>query len=911
MRIQTFTLITLLSILIANPLTAQLRINEVSAANRNIYTDYFGEHEDWIELFNSGSATIDLTGYYLSDNIDNPTKWAFPAGAAIDPGQYLVIFASGRDGYYFGQWHASFRITQTAEEDAVLADPAGNVIDQFHWEDPNRANHSYGRNAAGDWKIYDQPTPGAVNNTIARNDYTPIPIINLPAGFYTNPLSVSIFGPVGLTIRYTTDGSEPIATSPAYSGPIDISETTVLRARVFSSDPLVLPGLTQTNTYFINVSHTIPVISVAGGELDELLNGSYSSPWGSFELFENGEQIDEAEGEYNKHGNDSWAYGQRGIDYITRDEFGYDDEIEHKVFDNSDREEYQRLILKAAANDNYPAHNNGAHIRDAYAHTLSQRAGLELDERTYKPCVLYANGEYWGVYEIREKVDDSDFTEYYYNQGKYDIDMIKTWGATWIEYGDWADWYTLHNFITTNDMSAQPNYEIVKDQLNVLSLIDYMILNTHVVCKDWLNWNTAWWRGRNPEGEQLKWRYLLWDLDAIFGHYVNYTSIPDVSPNADPCDNEEYSDSSDPQGHVDLIVSLMENEEFHALYVNRYADLNNTYLSCEYMIALLDSMIAVIEPEMYGQVARWGGSYQSWLINVQTIRDFINARCIVINGGIGDCYEVSGPYPLQVRVEPAGFSNKVLVNTIAPDTYPYDAEYFGDIPITLTAQPAQGWELDHWEVANQVFGPDATSDAISLSMIMGDTITAFFAPDVPCASPSTIEIDSTATTISLSWNGPFNTISYIVRWRDAESGQWEAISVLDPEFIIEGLNNCSTYEIEVFSVCGNTVSADVAFSVSTACANSATEPAGLAEVSVYPNPFRDQFTCEIDLMDAGPLKATLLTTAGAVVAQQSWEQLSPGQNMLALELPSSAGAGMYILRLQTERGIYTKRIVKQ
>lgn len=911
MRIRNFTLTTLLCLLIAGSLAAQLRINEVSAANRNTYQDYYGEFEDWIELYNSGATTINLEGYYLSDNLNIPAKWAFPAGASLGPGQYLVIFCSGRDGYFFGQWHTSFRITQTSEEDAVLADPAGNIIDQFTFEDPNRVNHSFGRNQAGDWKIYAQPTPGTANTTAAFNDYTPRPILNVPAGFYDAPVSVSIFGPAGMTIRYTTDGSEPVASSPVYSAPINITETTVVRARVFSSDPLILPGLTQTNTYFINVSHTIPVISVAGGELDELLNGAYSSPLGSIELFENNELIDEAEGEYNKHGNDSWAYAQRGIDYITRDEFGYDDEIEHKVFDNSDREEFQRLILKAAANDNYPFHGNGAHIRDAYAHTLSQRAGMELDERTYKPCVLYLNGEYWGVYEIREKVDDSDYTEYYYNQGKYEIDMIKTWGNTWIEYGDWADWYALHNFITTNDMSAQPNYEIVKDQLNVLSLIDYMILNTHVVCKDWLNWNTAWWRGRNPEGEQLKWRYLLWDLDAIFGHYVNYTGIPDITPFADPCDNEEYGPNSDPEGHVDLIISLMANEEFHALYVNRYADLNNTYLSCEYMIALLDTMVNTIAPEMYGQVARWGGSYQSWLLNVQTIRDFINTRCTVINGGIGDCYEVSGPYPLQVRVEPAGFANKVLVNTIAPDNYPYDAEYFGDIPITLTAQPAQGWKLDYWEVANQTFGPDATADAITLSMIMGDTITAFFVPEVPCAAPVSFEIDSTATTISLAWNGPFNSISYIVRWRDTESGQWETNSTLDPEYLIEGLNNCSSYEIEIFSVCGNAISGDIALTVSTACVNSATEPAGLAEVAVYPNPFRDQFTCEVDLLESGPMRAVLLNAAGSVVAQQSWAQLSAGRNLLPLDIPSAASAGVYILRLQTERGIYTKRIIKQ
>ena len=174
---------------------------------------------------------------------------------------------------------------------------------------------------------------------------------------------------------------------------------------------------------------------------------------------------------------------------------------------------------------------------------------MELDERTYEPCVVYLNGEYWGVYEIREKVDDHDFTKEYYDQGKRWIDFIKTWGGTWQEYGSWDDWYTLHDFIVDEDMSIDANYEQAIEELNPQSLVDYMIINTHVVCADWLNWNTAWWRGRKPDGQAQRWRYALWDLDATFGHYINYTGIPDTSPFADPCDNEDLG-FADFEGHV-------------------------------------------------------------------------------------------------------------------------------------------------------------------------------------------------------------------------------------------------------------------------------------------------------------------------------------------------------------------------
>ena len=195
------------------------------------------------------------------------------------------------------------------------------------------------------------------------------------------------------------------------------------------------------------------------------------------------------------------------------------------MFHVKDREEYQRLIFKAAANDNYP-YSGGGHIRDAYVQTLSHLADLKVDERTNESCILYLNGEYWGVYEYREKVDDLDFTTEYYDQPRHFVDFMKTWGGTWVEYGSNDDWAPLVNFITSEDMTVDANYEYVQSVFNTMSMIDYVLLNSFVVCADWLNWNTAWWRGRHPDGSGKKWRYALWDMDNTFGHGANYTGIP-------------------------------------------------------------------------------------------------------------------------------------------------------------------------------------------------------------------------------------------------------------------------------------------------------------------------------------------------------------------------------------------------
>jgi hypothetical protein len=206
------------------------------------------------------------------------------------------------------------------------------------------------------------------------------------------------------------------------------------------------------------------VLSLFGDEVDELLGGSQIDADATVEYFDKTLTFKtETSGSTNEHGNDSWAYAQRGIDFISQDEKGYNYSFEHQLFSRKDRDKFQRVILKAAANDNYPF-EDGAHIRDAYIATLSHDGDLKMDERTYEPCILYLNGQYWGVYEIREKVDDHDFTDYYYDQGEFDLQFLKTWGGTWSEYGGaqaQTDWDALRNFINSNNMAVQANFDYV------------------------------------------------------------------------------------------------------------------------------------------------------------------------------------------------------------------------------------------------------------------------------------------------------------------------------------------------------------------------------------------------------------------------------------------------------------------
>ena len=274
-----------LGLLLSSSAHSQVVINEFSCANNNVIADNYGEFEDWIELYNAGATPVDLTGYYLSDNKNNPTKWAIPSGV-LNPGAFRIFFASKRNIVVGVNSHTNFKLKQTASDEVVFSDPTGTIIDSITIR-PTLLNHSNGRttNGAATWSVFSTPTPNAANAG-AFAGYAQKPTFSLSPGFYagTQTLSIVTTDPT-CTIRYTTNGTDPTTTSTVYTGPINVATTTLFRARCFSSNPSLLPGFIESNTYFINITHTLPVVSL-GGQYATLF-----SSWGmrlpsSFEYFD-------------------------------------------------------------------------------------------------------------------------------------------------------------------------------------------------------------------------------------------------------------------------------------------------------------------------------------------------------------------------------------------------------------------------------------------------------------------------------------------------------------------------------------------------------------------------------------------------------------------------------------------------
>lgn len=727
-----YILILLISLvkLSLHPLQAQVLINEISAANRAIIADNYGDYEDYIELYNAGAAAVDISSYFLSDNPANPTKWQIPAGTVINAGGYRLFFCSGRDEDNGLAQHTNFKLTQTTGETVLFSDNGGILLDSYTLT-PTQLNHSWGRlPSGGAWKVYTAPTPGNANGAAAFDGYATRPQFSVASGIYNGAQTVSISSAqTGVTIRYSLDGAEPTPTSPVFGTPINVTNSTAIRARAFpSAGSGLLPSFVESNTYLIGVSHSIPIASWISDQYDDLFSSGWLEFPAAIEYFSpTGQLLFESYGEVDRHGNDSWAFQQKGVGFVVRDQFGYDNEIEHQIFPSSPRQNFQRLIFKAGASDNYPfTWGPGCHLRDAFIQSLAERANLNVDLRRNDHCAVYINGQYWGLYEIREKVNDPDYTDYYWNQEEEDLDMLSFWGGLEVRYGSASDWNDLYNYIMSNDMANPANYAAVNGRLDIASVIDYTILNTWSVNSDWMNWNTMWWRGRGTPN--VKWKYALWDMDNVFDLGQNYSGWPTTEFDADPCDLDESFENAGPnEGHLDVYNRLMANPEFKQRFVNRYAELINTFLGCEYALAHFDSIKAHIETEMPRQIARWGGTQAEWQSNIDYMRNQIVGRCEYIEEqGVVNCYEVDGPHRLAFNVEPAG-SGTIKFNELTVPNYPWSGSYFGGVDGDLEATPSSAaYVFDYWEVFSSTLnGP--TTDAINSFLISGaDSIVAHF-----------------------------------------------------------------------------------------------------------------------------------------------------------------------------------------
>ena len=563
-------------------------ISEVMPSNDYYLRQSDAEYYDWVELYNASDAAVDLSQYALAEKSDEP--WQLPQ-ITLDPGERTVIICSGYPELTRTYTHAPFALN--GEECWVyVIGPDGGYSDYLRVHDvPYRASAGRMDGANGVY-YFAKPTPDAANGSGVAFVSTP-PAAMTAEGVYNgiDTLMVALEGPG--EIRYTLDGSEPTQKSALYEQPLELTKTTVLRAVSFEEGKYH-SGI-MTASYIINENHTLPVLSVTadGAQFNYMYRNAFSeieTPC-NLTFFENGEGFNIDCG-IKMHGHTGLEAPKKSFKVMFRGAYG-SNYLTYPVYGEGAPEVYSSLLIRAG--QDYPL----AVIREELFTSLALDASDHLLAQRGKYCILYVNGQYRGIYCLREAFSETYYAE---NFGVPEESVTVEQAPVALS----SDVYQVIRYPAKNDMSDPEHYAFMEEHMDLDSLIDWMIFEAYATNAD-IQQNLRYIKS-TENGD--KWQFAFYDLDwAWYSH--------------NPFRHQFSTTSARERQFYGMCIGMMDNPDFRARFFTRCNELMETYLSNEYVLARIDEFQELLLPEMERERDRWDGSVSAWLGKVQSLRNFI------------------------------------------------------------------------------------------------------------------------------------------------------------------------------------------------------------------------------------------------------------------------------------------------
>jgi hypothetical protein len=667
-----------------------------------------------IEGHNSDLTSSDFTLIPMLSTgmIDNGTSDSVPA--------YIQL--KGR------KLHTNFKISDEGET-LILSRPDSSVIDSVSPVQV-KADLSFGRKPDGEdsWYYFDNPTPGLPNTTkgfSALNSDTVI--FSARGGYYPGGLLISLSSVSNSdSIYYTIDGSEPSVNSSHYSGPISISGNMIVRAGSFKANQL--PGEIATNTY-ITKKHSLPVVCLSTNPVNlwDYNTGIYvpgpnASPdvpyfganfwqdWekrGHMEFYdtEGKKQIDQDIG-IKIYGAWSRAFPQKSLAIFARKEYGKGS-FEYKVFKDKPIEKYEALTLRNAGND-----WGLAMMRDGLASTLIR--DMDVDRLAFQPAVIYINGEYWGIQNIREKVNTNYLAEnHFVNPAK--VNLLEFNGN--VIDGSNTGYLEIIDFLSNNTLETDKKYQQISQKIDINNYIQYQLTEIYINNKDWPGNNIKYWNTSDPGS---LWRWIIYDTDFGFSIWEDAAYGFNTLAFALEPNGPEYPN---PPWATLLLRRLVSNPGFRKEFINQYADRLNTNFASERVNFVVDSIKDLFQPEIGDHLTRWDLSYDNWNYNYSVIKSYATNRPFNARYNLKSQFNLGEMCNIKVEIDDPG-SGTVRINSIIPYKYPFNGVYFKDLPIKLTAIPAPGYKFSKWQMASLV----SNSASIDYNMAEARTFRAYFEP---------------------------------------------------------------------------------------------------------------------------------------------------------------------------------------
>lgn len=648
-----------------------LIINEICSRNDRVIYDKQGYFYDYVEIYNPTDKVIELSDYYLSDTGWYLRKYSLPE-KKIPPNGYEVVFINEDvTGFAIGK-----------EEVIYLSNRSGGIVDSVPVPDMER-NTVYAKSIdTENWENNQIPTPGGANDYSDVVDWTVDDAIELTfshkAGFYEEPFYLEIEASDGCDIFYTVDGSMPTTESRRYEAPLLIEDVTnnenvysmrtdismkevttpdylvdkcnVIRAIAVSTEGNISEE--RTASYFVGYSERygyedIYVVSLVSdpenlfssekgiyvtgdiaewnrdtnAEMDP--NQAYTNytregdGWrreANIEVFdEKGQVALEQNIEISIHGGFSTIYPQKGFNLLTP----YDVEKDEYIFKFPSGEEYSSLMLRPGGLRDW----RKTQFRDVLNHELVEDRDITILNGI--PCQVFLDGEYWGLYNLQERIDNGLIAK------EFDVDidnLIVTKTDFVVEGKDelYNQYETIIDFVESADLSKNIFYKQVESMIDIQSFIDYNCFEIYVANCDSISNNVSCWRTKDMSSTPYcdgKWRWIIYDTDDSTGIEPEVTN-----PMVDSFSAGHWNTTPMEEP---LFSALLENESFKKRFVKTFVDMAYSDFDYERVSELIDKYTdsymeaAVISRHRYGEPDY---SEEAYLADVQVVRDFFSQR---------------------------------------------------------------------------------------------------------------------------------------------------------------------------------------------------------------------------------------------------------------------------------------------
>ncbi|GAB5555676.1 MAG: hypothetical protein Sapg2KO_52670 [Saprospiraceae bacterium] len=539
----------------------------------------------------------------------------------------------------------------------------------------------------------------------------------MEGGFYDTTFQVTLFHSAEAKIFYTLDGSQPNSKSLRYRDPITIDQNTIVRAIAFTGADR---STIYSQSYLFDVPQsTFPTLSIGidpwrlfdsesglfmlGSKANlETLRMSGANFWSRKEIPAHLEYFT-AEGKsvfnsalgFRLFGGISRLFPQKSLALVTRASYG-EDKIDYPIFGKKGPKKTEYLVLRNAGSD-----FGKAHIRDALI--TDQVRNWEFDVQAYQPAHVYINGEYWGIYNLREKIN-RHFLADHHDVDKDSLDLLEH--QMTLKRGSRRHYQRFIQYLEANDLTDHQHYAQVKEWIDVESFMDFQIAQIFFDNRD-AGGNIRFWRSQEADA---KWRWILYDMDWAMGsHNADAYAFNSLDFHTRP-DGPRWPN---PPWSTFVLRKLLENEVFRQGFITRFSDHLNQDLTSTALLSSIDEKQASLAPEIDRHIERWNLNKQRWERQFNRMRSFAENRPDHMRQHLKDFFATDSLVQLDLEVNVGG---TVIVNRhLELKNTHFSGLYFRDYPIHLSAQASLGYRFVRWEDANgQVLSSKALLEALPL-----------------------------------------------------------------------------------------------------------------------------------------------------------------------------------------------------